>query len=152
MFFNPFSPNNSDQQPISPNNNTAWLNIPVMRMNEMIITNDEMSWCLNKIILSTSTIRNVWRTAWRIWICIIDIQIGALSRVNYCQKQEYFHSQTIHANGANSIVPKAFKHLSTNIKTRQLSQNIFRSVVGQTSVYLLAIMNCFKHRGETAKG
>ena len=48
-------------------------------------------------------------------------------------------------------VPKAFKHLSTNIKTRQLSQNIFRSVVGQTSVYLLAIVNCLKHRGETTK-
>ena len=44
---------------------------------------------------------------------------------------------------------KAF--LSTNIKTHQLSQNIFRSVVGQTSLYLLAIMNCFKHRSETAK-
>ena len=62
-----------------------------------------------------------------------------------------FRSKTIHANRANSDVPKAFKHLSTNIKTCQLSQNIFHSVAGQTSVYLLAIMNCFKHRGETAK-
>ena len=41
--------NNSDQQPISPNNNTAWLNIPFMRMKEMIITNDGTSWCLNKL-------------------------------------------------------------------------------------------------------
>ena len=62
-----------------------------------------------------------------------------------------FRSKTIHADRANSDVPKAFKHLSTNIKTCQLSQNIFHSVAGQTSVYLLAIMNCFKHRGETAK-
>ena len=52
-----------------------------------------------------------------------------------------FSIQRLHANRANSIAPKAFKHLSTNIKTRQLSQNIFRSVAGQTSVYFLAIMN-----------
>ena len=43
---NPLSPS-SDQHPISLDNNTAWSNIHVMRMNEMI-TKDEMSWCLNK--------------------------------------------------------------------------------------------------------
>ena len=43
---NPLSPN-SDRHPISLDNNTAWSNIHVMRMNEMI-TKDEMSWCLNK--------------------------------------------------------------------------------------------------------
>ena len=52
-----------------------------------------------------------------------------------------FSIQRLHANRANSVAPKAFKHLSTNIKTRQLSQKIFRSVAGQTSVYFLAIMN-----------
>ena len=62
-----------------------------------------------------------------------------------------FRLKTIHANRANSIVPKAFKHLRTNIKTWQLSPKIFRSVAGQTFVYSLAIMNCFKHRGETVK-
>ena len=85
-------------------------------------------------------------------ICIIDIQFGALSRgLTTVRSKNVFCSKTMHAFRANSIAPEAFKHLSSNIKTSQLSQNIFHSVVGQTSVYLFAIMNCFKHRGETAK-
>ena len=38
---------NSDQRLISPNNNTAWSNRQVMRINEMI-TKDEMLWSYNK--------------------------------------------------------------------------------------------------------
>ena len=38
---------NSDQRLISPNNNTAWSNRQVMRINEMI-TKDEMLWRYNK--------------------------------------------------------------------------------------------------------
>ena len=73
--------NNSDQQPISPNNNTAWLNIPFMRMKEMIITNDGMSWCLNKFSQ---------RVPWGMY----EEQHGeseyAYLIFNYCQKQECF--------------------------------------------------------------
>ena len=38
---------NSDQHLISPNNITAWSNLQIMRMIEMI-TKEEMSLCLNK--------------------------------------------------------------------------------------------------------
>lgn len=78
-------------------------------------------------------------------------KLGLYQGLNTVRSKNVFLSKTIHANRANSIAPKAFKHSSTKIITHQLSQNIFRSVVGQTSVYLLAIMNCFKHRGGTAK-
>ena len=50
---NPLSPS-SDQHPISLDNNTAWSNIHVMRMNEMI-TKDEMSWCLNNSLKQCHT-------------------------------------------------------------------------------------------------
>ena len=40
LYYSPIS----DPHPISPNNNTAWSNRQVMRMEEMIIK-DEMLWC-----------------------------------------------------------------------------------------------------------
>ena len=57
---NPLSPN-SDQNRISPHNITDWSNIQVVRMNEMI-TNNEISWCLNKFsqVVSYETCGQQW--------------------------------------------------------------------------------------------
>ena len=67
---------NSDHHLISSNNNTAWSNIQVMRMNELITKDDWMSWHLKKSwkILSRST----WGTVWTLCREKVCWSIGAL--------------------------------------------------------------------------
>lgn len=53
---------------------------------------------------------------------------------NYCQKQECFPFKDCMQTEQTALHLRPL-NTSTNIKTRQLSQNIFRSVVVQTSVF-----------------
>ena len=63
----------SDPHPISPNINTAWPNRCVMRNNEMI-TKDKNNVVMLEQILSSSTIRNVWRTVWRRFMLMFGLK------------------------------------------------------------------------------
>ena len=81
ILFNPLG-HNSDPRPISPSNNTACLNRQVMRINEMI-TKDKKAVINVKLeqILSSSTIRKVWRTLWR--RCMVMQGLKGLNRGYY---------------------------------------------------------------------